>query len=158
MAGRSGVPARGVAGLGRPLLWHSGRAPRRAAAGRDRARKGGAGKAGSTGPRPNGTRAGRRPSAVRGALARGHRSGTAQPGGPADRGHQDAEPRRDVAARGAGVALSPQVPRRQGGDMRPAATVLVWLALVVGLLQIVICSVLVFSAGWVAPIILILLL
>jgi hypothetical protein len=42
--------------------------------------------------------------------------------------------------------------------MRPAATVLVWLALVVGLLQIVICSVLVFSAGWVAPIILILLL
>jgi hypothetical protein len=42
--------------------------------------------------------------------------------------------------------------------MRLAAIVLVWLALLVGLLQIVICSVFVFSAGWVAPIILILLL
>jgi hypothetical protein len=42
--------------------------------------------------------------------------------------------------------------------MRPAATVLVWLALLVGLLQVAICGVLVFSAGLAAPILLILLL
>jgi hypothetical protein len=39
-----------------------------------------------------------------------------------------------------------------------AATVLVWLALLVGLLQIVICSVIIFSAGWAVPVVLLLIL
>jgi hypothetical protein len=39
--------------------------------------------------------------------------------------------------------------------MRRAATLLVWLALVFGLPQVVICGVLVFSSGWLAPLVLI---
>ena len=43
--------------------------------------------------------------------------------------------------------------------MKRAATLLVWLALLFGLPQIVICGVMIFSAGWlVAPLVLILLL
>jgi hypothetical protein len=38
------------------------------------------------------------------------------------------------------------------------ATVLVWLALLVGLPQIAICGVIIFSAGWAIPIVLLLLL
>jgi hypothetical protein len=39
-----------------------------------------------------------------------------------------------------------------------AATMLVWLALLIGLLQVVICGVIAFSAGWAIPIVLLLLL
>ena len=42
--------------------------------------------------------------------------------------------------------------------MNFAATVLVWLALLVGPLQVVICGVIAFSAGWAIPIVLLLLL
>ena len=43
--------------------------------------------------------------------------------------------------------------------MKQVATLLVWLALLVGLPQIVICGVMIFSAGWLAaPLVLILLL
>jgi hypothetical protein len=43
--------------------------------------------------------------------------------------------------------------------MKRAATLLVWLALLFGLPQVVICGVMIFSAGWlVAPLVLILLL
>ena len=74
MAGRRGVPARGAAGLGRPLLRHPGRKTRRPARAGDRARQIGAGETRGAGPRPDRTRAGRRPAAVRGALARRRRS------------------------------------------------------------------------------------
>ena len=39
--------------------------------------------------------------------------------------------------------------------MRPVATLLVWLALVFGLPQIVICGVMIFSSGWAIPLVLI---
>lgn len=42
--------------------------------------------------------------------------------------------------------------------MKRLAALLVWLALVFGLPQVVICGVMVFSAGWLAPLVLILLL
>lgn len=42
--------------------------------------------------------------------------------------------------------------------MRAAATPLVWLALVVGLLQVVICALVVLSSGWAMPLVLIFLL
>ncbi|HEY0851164.1 MAG TPA: hypothetical protein VGD96_14675 [Bradyrhizobium sp.] len=38
--------------------------------------------------------------------------------------------------------------------MRPVATLLVWLALVFGLPQIVICGVMIFSSGWAIPLVL----
>ena len=37
--------------------------------------------------------------------------------------------------------------------MRPAATLLVWLSFVVGLPQVLICGVTMFSAGWWAPLV-----
>ena len=37
--------------------------------------------------------------------------------------------------------------------MRPAATLLVWLSFVVGLPQMLICGVTMFSAGWWAPLV-----
>jgi hypothetical protein len=37
--------------------------------------------------------------------------------------------------------------------MRPAATLLVWLALVAGLPQVLICGVMMFSSGWWAPLV-----
>jgi hypothetical protein len=37
--------------------------------------------------------------------------------------------------------------------MRPAATFLVWLSFVVGLPQVLICGVTMFSAGWWAPLV-----
>ncbi len=42
--------------------------------------------------------------------------------------------------------------------MRLAAWLLVWLALAAGLLQVLICGVLLFSSGWALPVVLILLL
>jgi hypothetical protein len=39
--------------------------------------------------------------------------------------------------------------------MKRVATLLVWLALVFGLPQIVICGVMIFSSGWAAPLVLI---
>ena len=42
--------------------------------------------------------------------------------------------------------------------MKRVATMLVWLALVFGLPQVVICGVMIFSSGWAAPLVLILLL
>lgn len=39
--------------------------------------------------------------------------------------------------------------------MRPVATLLVWLALVFGLPQIMICGVMIFSSGWAIPLVLI---
>jgi len=42
--------------------------------------------------------------------------------------------------------------------MRPASTLLVWLALAAGLLQAVICAVLLFQSGWAAAIVLLMML
>src|SRR3954468_24305163 len=158
MAGRRGVPARGAAGLGRPLLRHPGRKTRWPAADRDCARQIGAGKAGGAGPRSDRARSGRRPAAIRRAVSRSRRGRAAERSGGVSGSVEGAASRRNVAARGAGGAVPPQVARSESRKMKRAATLLVWLALVFGLPQALICGVLVFSSGWAAPLVLIFLL
>src|SRR5579859_3506354 len=157
MAGRRRVPARGAAGLGRSFLRHPGCQARRPSAAGDCAGQSGAGEIGSTRPRPDGTCTRRRSAAVRRPLARGSGSRAAERGGAVGRGGESAASRRDVAARGAGGAVSAQITRGQDA-MRLAAWLLVLLALATGLLQVLICLVMLFSSGWAIPLVLMLML
>src|SRR5579859_6797158 len=129
MAGRRGVPARGAAGFGRPLLWHPGRQARRPAAAGDRAGESGAGETRSAGPRPDRPRARRRPAIVRRALARRCGSRAAKRGRATGQSGEGTASRRDVAARGAGRAVPPEVSGEEGRAMTFVAWLLVWLAL-----------------------------
>src|SRR5262249_25386778 len=67
---------------------------------------------------------------------------------------EGAAPRRDVAARRAGGAVPAQIHDRKDSVMTLGAWLLVWLALAAGLLQVVICGVLLFSSGWAVPVVL----
>src|SRR5262249_11367075 len=93
-----------------------------------------------------------------GSVACCSRAGAAKRGGATRRSRQVAASRRNDTPRSTRGALSPQVAFRQGLDMRPASTLLVWLALAAGLLQAVICAVLLFQSGWAAAIVLLMML